>query len=131
MPLGKVITLVRTNIVVDFPSRNGFIYRESALLDLVMMSGQVNGMGGKIIDKLPRGDKTFLIWLKGQQTFDFKVHGFELVNGELGVQIDFGDKEAPKNAVAHPFVTTTDVVNTNKIISKIDKLMGIVIIGGK
>lgn len=126
--LGRVTALIRTNIVADFPSRNGYIYKETALLDLVRMSGQVNGMGGKIVDTLPQGDKTFLIWLQGQTYYDFQLRGFELVNGELAAIIDFGDDERRQNLVAHPFVITHDTTREDKVISKIDNLFGIILV---
>lgn len=127
MPLGRAMTLVRTNIVADFPSRNGYIYTEPALLDLVRMSGQINGIGGKIVDEFPNGDATFLFWLNSQKIYDFKLRGFELINKELAAIVDFGDNEPSGLLTAHPFVLSSDTMRTDKIITKIEKLVGIIL----
>jgi hypothetical protein len=128
MSLGRTMTLIRTNIVADFPSRNGYIYTEPSLLDLVRMSGTVNGMSGKILDEFPSGDATFLFWLNSQVRYDFKLRGFELINKELAAIIDFGDDVPPGQFIAHPFVMSSDTIRTDKIISKIEKLVGIILV---
>ena len=129
MPIGRTMTLIRTNIVADYPSRNGYIYTEPALLDLVRLSGQINGMSGKIVDRFPHGDATFLLWLNSQDSYDFKLRGFDLINKELAAVIDFGDNDVSEESfTAHPFVISSDTMRTDKMITKVDNLVGIILL---
>lgn len=120
--------LVRTNIVVDFPGRSGYIYKESALADLVNMKS-ASGIKGIVIGEyLP--DYNALIWLLAQKSGDFTLNGFCLVNGELVADISLldGVNIDPNDYVAHPYVSSYDTIRTDKVITKIQTVVGIILV---
>lgn len=120
--------LIRTNIVVDFPGRSGYIYKESALADLINMKS-ASGIKGIIVNDYLL-DYNSLIWLLAQKHADFVLNGFQMVNGELAADVTFLDDNdiGPNDYIAHPYVSSYDTIRTDKVITKIQTVVGIILV---
>lgn len=118
--------IIRTNIVADFPSNRGHIYRERALQDLVdhenlklanMQAVFVKNVNAKVIKALRNKEiKEFV-----------DVKGFRLINKELVCIIEVDGMINPNRFIAHPYLYAQKDEMGYNIIERITGLVGVIL----